>query len=77
MNAFAMLWVDEALLVANQRSEQLIREAQVHRMAARARAGRRSQIAAAIASIRAAFSGPTTSRETTVVPRLSDYPYRS
>ena len=76
MNALAMHSVDQALFVVNHRNQEWLRDAQASRMAARAGTGRRSQIAAAIASIRAAFT-PAVSRETTVVPRLSDYPYRS
>lgn len=77
MNAFATYSAQQALFLANERSRELIAEASAHRAIARAHKSRRSRITAALASITAAFQAPESSRETTVVPRLSDYPYRS
>ncbi|HEY7736189.1 MAG TPA: hypothetical protein VH813_05285 [Candidatus Limnocylindrales bacterium] len=76
MNAFATYSAQQALFLANERSQELIAEANAHRAIARAHKSRPSRIAAAVASIKAALQAPETSRETTVVPRLSDYPYR-
>jgi hypothetical protein len=76
MNAFARYSAEQALFLAHQRSQELIAEAQAHRMASRARKNQ-SRVEAAVASIRTAFRPAGSSRETTVVPRLSDYPYRS
>lgn len=77
MNALAMFSAQEALFLAHERTQELIAEASANRNAARGRKARRTRIAAALASVKAAFGSPTPSREPTVVPRLTDYPYRS
>lgn len=76
MNAFAMFGPHEALFLAQVRSRELTAAANTHRTVSRARKGRASRIASALASIRAAFEPAPSGRETTVVPRLADYPYR-
>jgi hypothetical protein len=76
MNAFAMLSPAEALFLAQLRSQELTAAANAHRAVSRAREGRVSRIASAVASIRRVFGPAPASRETTVVPRLADYPYR-
>jgi hypothetical protein len=76
MNAFAMFSADQALRLATERAAELRAAAEAHRMASHLK-GRPSRFAAVVASVRAAFRAPDTSRETTVVPRLTDYPYRS
>jgi hypothetical protein len=76
MNAFAMYSAEQALFLARNRSQELTAAANAHRTASRARKGRTSRVAAALASIRASFGTAETSRENTVVPRLADYPYR-
>jgi hypothetical protein len=76
MNAFAMYSAQEALFLANERAQERIAAANAHRIASRTRKSRMSRIASALASIRTSLGTIQTSRETTVVPRLADYPYR-
>jgi hypothetical protein len=77
MNALAMYSAQEALFLAHERTQELIAESNAHRNATRGRKARRSRIATALASVKAVFGSPQTSQEPTVVPRLTDYPYRS
>lgn len=77
MNAYASFLAHEALFLANQRTQELITEADANRIAVHARKSRPGRIAAAIASVKAALQVPETSRGSTVVPQLRDYPYRS
>jgi hypothetical protein len=77
MNALAMMSAHDALLLAHQRSQELIAEADANRDVARARTGRPSRIAAAIASVKAGFRAPEPGQEPSALPRLTDYPYRS
>jgi hypothetical protein len=76
MNAFAMYSAQEALFLAHERTQELIDQADAHRTAIRAPKGRSTRVGAVIASITGLFRAPEPSSESTVVPRLSDYPYR-
>jgi hypothetical protein len=75
MNGFALFAADQALRLANDRAAELRREADLRRLVGRSpRTGLNARIAAAVSSVRAAFTA--VERDFTTMPSLMDYPYR-
>jgi len=75
MNALGMLSANDALRLANQRMQELQREAAAQRMHSTSRRpGMFGRIATAVSSMRASLT--TIDTDFTTLPSLSEYPYR-
>jgi len=72
MNAIAAFYADTALRLANAQIHERHVEAARGRLAPR----RTNRLAAAVTSVRRAFTAPAPADALTL-PRLTDYPYRS
>lgn len=78
MNAYGMVLGQDALRVANEKMQQLHREADIERMASASRdhRGLIGRIAAAVASVKAALAVVDGDLKPQL-PTITDYPYRS
>jgi hypothetical protein len=75
MNAIGMLSAHDALRLANERMQELHREAANERLHSMIRRpGMFGRIAAAVSSMRASLT--TIDADFTTLPSLSEYPYR-